>query len=99
MREVTDIRVEQTVWPKSVFFGGPAKCYAWLERSNGHWHFLTSLFAEAEEATRRWADKQRALDELGQEGWEVVGAYPRMPWDPLPPGQEPRGYGLVRTER
>lgn len=71
--------------------------YAWLELDKGMWHLLTHLDAEAAESTRRWADEQRALEELMEEGWTIVRPYPdRLPrWR----GEQERlcGYGLTRT--
>ena len=66
--------------------------YAWLEQEGGTWHFLTSLFADPEESTRRWSDKERALDELTHEGWTVVRPYPERQ-----SGNCLYGYGLIRT--
>jgi hypothetical protein len=71
--------------------------YAWLEQDEGMWHFLTNLFADPGESTRRWADSRRALEELRIEGWTVISPYP----DPPPDSQQPRnracGYGLAWT--
>jgi hypothetical protein len=72
-----------------------ARRYAWLEHEKGHWHFLTGLFADAQESTRRWPTKQRALDELTQEGWIVIGSYPENPSMPQQSRGEALGYGLI----
>jgi hypothetical protein len=75
----------------------PLHRYAWLEHENGRWHFLTSLFADPAESTRRWSDKQQALAELINEGWVVVRSYP----EPLSTKRRSEnrlyGYGLMRT--
>jgi hypothetical protein len=65
----------------------PTKRYAWLEHEEGVWHFLTNLFADPGESTRRWPDSLRALEELRQEGWTVVSPYPDSHSDAC-------GYGL-----
>jgi hypothetical protein len=71
--------------------------YAWLEHEDGMWHFLTSLFADPSESTRRWSDQQCALDELINEGWTIIRPYP----EPLSANRNSEsclcGYGLVRT--
>jgi hypothetical protein len=69
--------------------------YAWLEHEKGDWHFLTRLFADVEESTRRWPTKQHAFDELAQEGWIVIGTYPENPSMPKQPCGEALGYGLM----
>lgn len=74
-----------------------ASRYAWLEKANGNWHFLTSLFADVEESTRTWPTRQLALDELMKEGWAVVGAYPEKNSMPRRSGGEALGYGLLWT--
>jgi hypothetical protein len=61
------------------------------------WHFLTHLFADPGESTRRWSDKQRALDELMEEGWTVVRPYPEKPPTRQQSGDKVSGYGLIRT--
>jgi len=71
--------------------------YAWLEHEDGTWHFLTSLFADPGESTRRWSDKQRALDELTKEGWTVVRPYPEKISMARESGNGLYGYGLIRT--
>jgi hypothetical protein len=52
------------------------RCYAWLEYEAGLWHFLASPFDSPAETVRKWPDKQEALDELENEGWKIVRAYP-----------------------
>jgi hypothetical protein len=74
-----------------------ASRYAWLEHAQGNWHFLTSLFADVQESTRRWTSKQRALDELIKEGWTVIGAYPESPSMQKKAEGEALGYGLLWT--
>lgn len=74
-----------------------ASRYAWLEHEKGNWHFLTGLFADILESTRRWPTRQRALDELTNEGWIVVGSYPENPSMPRQSCGEALGYGLMWT--
>jgi hypothetical protein len=71
--------------------------YAWLEHENGTWHFLTSLFADTAESTRRWSDRQRALDELKGEGWTIIRPYLERSSKEKPSGNCPYGYGLMLT--
>jgi hypothetical protein len=54
----------------------PLQRYAWLEWESDLWHFLASPFENPAESTRKWHDKQEALDELESEGWRVVRPYP-----------------------
>ncbi|MDR0842287.1 MAG: hypothetical protein LBP68_02585 [Acidobacteriota bacterium] len=70
-------------------------CYAWLEQESGSWRFLTSPFADPAEARRRWVNEQEALDELDQEGWQIIHAYPKEPG--MKPDSRINGYGLRRT--
>jgi hypothetical protein len=77
--------------------GRLASRYAWLEHEEGSWHFLTSLFDEPTRATRRWGNRQRALNELTKEGWVIVGAYPELASMPSPDGGGARGYGLMQV--
>ena len=72
--------------------------YAWLEHEEGIWHFLTSLFAGPEESTRRWSNKQHAIDELIKEGWVIIGSYPENPSMPRPACGGALGYGLMRID-
>jgi hypothetical protein len=69
--------------------------YAWLERENSTWHFLTGLFADPAESTRRWPDRQRALDELMSEGWIVIQHYPEKPSKEKFSENCLYGYGLM----
>jgi hypothetical protein len=71
--------------------------YAWLEHEDGMWHFLTSLFADPGKSTRRWSNKQSALDELTNEGWTVVRPYPEKPLPERQSGNCLDGFGLMRT--
>ena len=71
--------------------------YAWLEREDGKWHFLTSLFADPADSTRNWSNKRRALEELMDEGWAVVRPYPKISMATLQAGNRLVGFGLVRT--
>jgi len=71
--------------------------YAWLEHDNGVWHFLTDLFADPAESTRRWSNKKYALDELMKEGWTIVGSYPEAHSTPRPACGGTGGYGLMRV--
>jgi hypothetical protein len=64
--------------------------YAWLEKSEGLWHFLTSPFADPANSMRKWSNKQNALDELSQEGWSIVHPYAQKA------GGFFCGYGLKR---
>ena len=75
----------------------PQHRYAWLELEDGMWHFLTSLFADPAESTRRWSDKKRALTELLNEGWAVVRSYPEPIAMERRSGNRIYGYGLMRT--
>jgi hypothetical protein len=54
----------------------PKRQFAWLEYECGMWYFITDLFAEPQESSRQWNDKQCALDELTKEGWTIVHPYP-----------------------
>lgn len=76
-----------------------ASQYAWLEHEKGIWHFLTSLFADPKESTRRWSNRQHALDELIKEGWMIIGSYPENPSTQRPACGGSRGYGLMRVGR
>jgi hypothetical protein len=71
--------------------------YAWLEYENGAWHFLTSLFADPAESTRRWLDRQCALDELRSEGWIVIRSYHERPSKQKGSENCLYGYGLMIT--
>ncbi len=71
--------------------------YAWLEHEDGTWHFLTSLFADSMESTRRWSNRQHALDELIKEGWVVIGSYPENSSVPRPDCGGAGGYGLMQV--
>ena len=81
----------------SIFSNSLVSRYAWLEHERGIWHFLTDLFAGPEESTRRWSNKQHALNELIKEGWTIVGSYPESPSTPQPECGGSRGYGLMRV--
>jgi hypothetical protein len=80
----------------SAFTDTQASRYAWLEHEEGIWHFLTSLFAEPMESTRRWSSRQHAFDELIQEGWVIVGSYPENSSMPQPDCGGSGGYGLMQ---
>jgi hypothetical protein len=69
--------------------------YAWLEHEKGMWHLLTDLFAAPEDSTRKWPDRQHAIDELTQEGWSIVSAYPESLSIPRSAGNGTCGYGLI----
>jgi hypothetical protein len=71
--------------------------YAWLEHEGGLWHFLTDLFADPRDSNRQWSDRQRALDELLEEGWTVVRPYPGQPAAGQISGNRIHGYGLMQT--
>jgi hypothetical protein len=71
--------------------------YAWLEYEDGRWHFLTGLFEDPSTSTRRWLDRQCALDELIHEGWTVIHAYPQQLSMNSNSDNCPHGYGLIRT--
>jgi hypothetical protein len=70
--------------------------YAWLEYEDGLWHFLTGLFADPSESTRRWCDRQHALDVLAHEGWTVIRAYPEQHSIDRNSDNCLHGYGLMR---
>jgi hypothetical protein len=69
--------------------------YAWLEKEGNMWHFLTNLFADPEKSTRRWANKQRALEELTKEGWTVLYPYPEQSSPERSVRSSACGYGLM----
>jgi hypothetical protein len=71
--------------------------YAWLEYEDGTWHFLTSLFADPSESTRRWHDRQCALDVLSDEGWTIIRAYPEQFSMNRNSDNCLHGYGLMRA--
>jgi hypothetical protein len=73
----------------------PKHRYAWLEKEGNMWHFLTNLFADPAKSTRRWANKQRALEELTREGWTVLYPYPEQSSQCLPVRNNACGYGLM----
>ena len=64
--------------------------YAWLEKNEGLWHFLTSPFADPANSMRKWSDEQNALEELSNEGWSIVHPYAQNT------GSFFCGYGLKR---
>lgn len=68
--------------------------YGWLEKEGNMWHFLTNLFADPANSTRRWSNKQHALEELTSEGWTVMRPYPEHG---LMQHRSPEacGYGLM----
>ena len=68
--------------------------YAWLEYEDGLWHFVTTLFENPSDATRRWYDRQRAMDDLKKEGWTVVRPYRKRP--SVRAEDWASGYGLTR---
>ena len=78
-----------------IFPEAPIIRYAWLEHEKGMWHLLTDLFAAPEDSARKWPDHQHALDELTQEGWAVVSAYPESLAVPRSTGNGTWGYGLI----
>jgi hypothetical protein len=88
---------DQDDLPGSVFPSTVVNQYAWLEYEKGTWHFLTSLFADPGESTRRWSNKQHAFNQLIKEGWTIIGSYPENPSNPRPACGGSRGYGLVRV--
>jgi hypothetical protein len=69
--------------------------YAWLEKEGNMWHFLTNLFADPTKSTRRWANKQRALEELTKEGWTVLYPYPEQSSPERRVRSSACGYGLM----
>jgi hypothetical protein len=71
--------------------------YAWLELDGGMWHLLTDVRSKHNEASRKWDDKNIAIEESQQEGWTVAGSYPN--WLSRKPkiNQSVHGYGLIRT--
>jgi hypothetical protein len=77
----------------------PIHRYAWLEHERGMWHFLTHLFADPAKSTRRWSDKQLALEELMSEGWSIVYPYPEQPQAKTQTPARVCGYGLMWTDQ
>jgi hypothetical protein len=77
----------------------PVNRYAWLEHEGGMWHFLTDLFADPVKSTRRWSDKQLALEELMQEGWTVVYPYPEQFHAQRHSSDRACGYGLMWVDQ
>ena len=69
--------------------------YAWLENEAGFWCLITNPFADPSKAKRYWKNEEKALNELEEEGWQVVNAYPRDPRLGLDCCIN--GYGLRRT--
>ncbi len=67
---------EQNYSFSHVAFNAPKRRYAWLEKEKNMWYFLTNLFADPAKSTRRWSNKQHALEELTREGWTVLYPYP-----------------------
>lgn len=86
---------EQDLPVQYVNFNSPKRRYAWLEKEGNMWHFLTNLFADPEKSTRRWANKQRALEELTREGWTVLYPYPERGSQHRPVRSGACGYGLM----
>jgi hypothetical protein len=74
-------------------WNAPVYKYAWLEKENGMWHFVTDLYGDPKQSTRQWPDSRQALDELSSEGWTVVSPYYIRAEDHSY-GQE-IGYGLM----
>lgn len=68
--------------------------YAWLEQDGELWHFLTTPFSDPVDSTRKWPDKQEALDELNKEGWSIVRHYRQNVC--IETGSCLYGYGLKR---
>ena len=72
------------------------KCrYAWLEQEGNKWHFLTNLFGDPAQSTRRWSNKQRALEDLTREGWTVLYPYPELGSNQVRTRPNACGYGLM----
>jgi hypothetical protein len=76
-------------------FNAPKRRYAWLEKEGSMWHFLTNLFADPAKSTRRWSNKQRALQELTREGWTVLYPYPESNSMQGRTRNSACGYGLM----
>jgi hypothetical protein len=80
-------------------FHAPKRRYAWLEQEGNMWHFLTSLFADPAKSTRKWSNKQRALEELTREGWTVLYPYPELDRIQRSVRHSACGYGLMWIEQ
>ena len=91
---ITDSMFDLGTSGKGIEPGTSMHRYAWLEHEGGMWHFLTNLFADPRKSTRRWLDKQRALEELTGEGWTVVYPY-RDPFMNQVSSDNACGYGLM----
>jgi hypothetical protein len=76
-------------------FNAAKRRYAWLEQEGNMWHFLTNLFADPTKSTRKWSNKQRALDELTREGWTVLYPYPEQGSKLRSAHHNACGYGLM----
>jgi hypothetical protein len=71
--------------------------FAWLELHKGTWYLLTDIREETIQASRKWTDKDTAISELIEEGWEISGPYPNKLSIMLNLGNKYRGFGLIRT--
>jgi hypothetical protein len=73
----------------------PRRRYAWLEKEGNMWHFLTNLFADPAKSTRRWSNRQHALQDLTKEGWTVLYPYPEQNSTQGRTRHSSCGYGLM----
>ena len=48
--------------------------YAWLDFAYGVWHLVTT---SENDRVRFWTDRESALAELEEDGWIVIGPFPR----------------------
>jgi hypothetical protein len=91
---ISNSLLEQDLSLSHVESNTPEYRYAWLEKEGTMWHFLTNLFSDPAQSTRRWSNKQHALEELAREGWTVLHPYPEC----SPAVQRSHsvcGYGLM----
>lgn len=86
---------EQDLCVNSCNYTAASRRYAWLEKEGNMWHFLTNLFADPATSTRRWTNKQRALEELTREGWTVLYPYPEQSSHRETARGSACGYGLM----
>ncbi len=71
--------------------------YAWLETHRGMWYMVTDIASKTANSNRMWIDKNTAISELSEEGWEISGQYPNQLSQKLNLGNKYRGFGLIRT--
>ena len=59
---------------QSLSMAGKTAQYSWPDPAFGVWHLVTE---NDRDLTRHWKDKESALAELAEEGWTLVGPFPR----------------------